>query len=155
MATQSPPSNTSTVNNDTENTAPTLKSSDKTQNDVPPHPLPSTPPAAEPTSDQTTPIEAPKQPSWLVRGWKKLGFTPTVVMIMVKPAVAATIAMAIYQRQAVARNYYNFGYLSIIIAITTVPILPRGKFLVNLMVSVVSFGSDFVFIVLRCDHAHD
>lgn len=84
----------------------------------------------------TTPVTTPKKPSVLSRAWKKLGFTPTVFMIMIKPAIAATISMAIYQKHAVARNYYNFGYLTIIISITTVPILPRGKFLVNLFVTV-------------------
>ena len=59
-------------------------------------------------------------------------------MIMVKPAVAATISMAIFQSQKVAVHYLNLGYLIIIISVTTVPILPRGKFLLNLFLSVVS-----------------
>jgi hypothetical protein len=61
-----------------------------------------------------------------------------VFMIMLKPAVAATIAMAIFQKYAVAKNYFNFGYLIIVVSIITVPILPRGKFLMNLFATLVS-----------------
>lgn len=63
---------------------------------------------------------------------------------MIKPALAAAISMAIYQIHAVAAVYLNFGYLIVIISITTVPILPRGKFLMNLFVTVVCF-LDFFF----------
>jgi hypothetical protein len=79
-----------------------------------------------------------KQPSLLIRIWKKLGINAVVVMIMVKPAVAATISMAIFQSQKVAVHYQNLGYLIIIISITTVAILPRGKFLLNLFLTLVS-----------------
>jgi hypothetical protein len=84
----------------------------------------------------TSPIS--KNPSIIKRIWAKLGINGLVVMIMVKPAVAATISMAIYQSPRVAVNYLNLGYLVIIVSITTVPILPRGKFLLNLFLSVVS-----------------
>jgi hypothetical protein len=83
---------------------------------------------------------AAKKTSVLKRVWAKLGFNGLVMMIMVKPALAATISMAIYQSPSVAPHYLNFGYLIIIISITTVPILPRGKFLLNLFLSVVSFS---------------
>ena len=79
-----------------------------------------------------------KKSSFFKRVWTKLGINGLVVMIMVKPAIAATISMAIYQSPRVAANYFNLGYLVIIISIMTVPILPRGKFLLNLFLSVVS-----------------
>lgn len=79
----------------------------------------------------------PKKPSVFQRAWKALAFNPTTIMIMVKPAIAATIAMAIFQSHSVAKHYLNFGYLIIIVSITTVPILPRGKFIMNLLISVV------------------
>lgn len=59
-------------------------------------------------------------------------------MIMVKPSISAVIAMAIYQKHSVAVNYLNLGYLIIIISIITVPILPRGKYLMNLFLCLVS-----------------
>lgn len=83
------------------------------------------------------PRAAKKRPSLLLRIWCSLHITPTVVMFMVKGAVAPTIALSIYQSQAVAVNYLNFGYVMIVISITTVPILPRGQFIMNLIVSVV------------------
>jgi hypothetical protein len=89
-----------------------------------------------------------KKPPLLKRIWRKLGINGLVVMIMVKPAVAATISMAIYQRKSVAAHYLNFGYLIIIVSVTTVPILPRGKFLLNLFLSVVSnLLLEFYFIL--------
>ena len=88
-----------------------------------------------------------KKPSVLTRTWKKLGINAFVVMIMIKPAVAATISMAIFQSQKVAVHYLNLGYLIIIISVTTVPILPRGKFLLNLFLSLVSYSLlDFPFL---------
>ena len=78
-----------------------------------------------------------QKPPLLKRTWKKLGINGIVVMIMVKPAVAATISMAIFQSQRVAVHYQNLGYLIIIVSVTTVPILPRGKFLLNLLLSLV------------------
>lgn len=80
-----------------------------------------------------------KNPSLIKRIWAKIGINGYVAMIMIKPALAAAISMAIYQIHAVAAIYLNFGYLIVIISITTVPILPRGKFLMNLFVTVVCF----------------
>jgi hypothetical protein len=77
------------------------------------------------------------KPSLLKRSWQKLGITPLVTMFMVKGMVAPTIALAIYQRPSVAANYLNFGFVMIVISITTVPILPRGQFIMNLIISVV------------------
>lgn len=88
----------------------------------------------------------------LQRAWKKLDFNPTTIMIMVKPAIAATIAMAIFQSHAVANHYLNLGYLIIIVSITTVPILPRGKFIMNLLISVLltCFGCGMVTLGQWC-----
>lgn len=104
-----------------------------------------------PLQDHTHESAPAKSPSLLTRGWKKLGINGFVVMIMVKPAVAATISMAIFQSQKVAVHYQNLGYLIIIISITTVPILPRGKFLLNLFLSVVSYLSLARLIIPKID----
>jgi hypothetical protein len=98
-----------------------------------PHPA-----SPEIIDEDTKSVPAGKAPL-LKRIWTKLGINKFVVMIMVKPAVAATISMAIYQKKSVAAHYLNFGYLIMIISVTTVPILPRGKFLLNLFMSVVSY----------------
>ncbi len=96
-------------------------------------------------------IEESKKPTVLSRAWSKLGINPTVAMIMVKPAVAAVISLAICQRLSVAKLFLNFGYLIIIVSITTVPILPRGKFLMNLAISLVS--SIYYSISIKTDLA--
>ncbi len=69
----------------------------------------------------------------LKRIWTKLGINQFVFMIMVKPAVAVTISMAIYQKKSVAAHYLNFGYLIMIVSVTTVPILPRGEVFAKLV----------------------
>jgi hypothetical protein len=96
----------------------------------------------------TAPAIPPKKPSVFQRAWKALAFNPTTIMIMVKPAIAATIAMAIFQSHNVAKHYLNFGYLIIIVSITTVPILPRGKFIMNLLISVVCQTCNSLYIDL-------
>ncbi|KAH9209022.1 hypothetical protein DL95DRAFT_467163 [Leptodontidium sp. 2 PMI_412] len=96
---------------------------------------PVSPPLSKSSTIGHTPlVSSPKAPLHK-RIWTKIGLTPFVMMIMFKPAVAATIAMVVYQRQEVAKIFWNFGYLIIIVSITTVPILPRGKFLLNVGLS--------------------
>ena len=105
--------------------------------DIPRHPPPQqSHDSAQNDSPQSSP---PRKQSILGRVWKKVGITPQVFMIMVKPSISAVIAMAIYQKHSVAVNYLNLGYLIIIISIITVPILPRGKYLMNLFLCLVSF----------------
>ncbi|KAL2064999.1 hypothetical protein VTL71DRAFT_4139 [Oculimacula yallundae] len=89
-----------------------------------------------------------EKPFILLRLWKKLGITPLVFMIMVKPAISAVIAMAVYQKHSVAVHYLNLGYLIIIISIITVPILPRGKYLMNLFLclSLTCLGAGMVYL---------
>jgi hypothetical protein len=95
-----------------------------------------------PISSEEQANAAPKSPpagmTLLKRVWAKIGIDGFVVMVMVKPALAATISMAIYQKHSVAKNYLNFGYLTIIISVLSGPILPRGKFLMKSFFSVVS-----------------
>jgi hypothetical protein len=91
--------------------------------------------------------QPPARSSIFKRVWTKIGINGFVFMIMVKPAIAATISMAIYQKYSVAANYLNFGYLIIIVSVLTVPILPRGKFLMNLFFSIVSlFVTQHLFL---------
>lgn len=84
-----------------------------------------------------SPPTKPKKEPLSKRILTKLGFNPMVFMFMVKGSIAPTICMAIYQRRSVAADYLNLGYLMIVISILTVPMLPRGKFLMNLFFSLV------------------
>jgi hypothetical protein len=85
-----------------------------------------------------TAAASPSTPSMLKRMWGKLGINAFVIMFMVKGALPPTISIAIYQRYSVAVNYLNFGYVMIVVSILTVPVLPRGKFLMNLLITLVS-----------------
>ncbi|KUJ22759.1 uncharacterized protein LY89DRAFT_637035 [Mollisia scopiformis] len=109
-------------------------------------------PPSEMASPSSPPAPTPKKPSAFQRTWNTLNLNPTVITIMIKPAIAATISMAIYQSHDVAKHYLNLGYLMIIISITTVPILPRGKFLMNLVISMflTLFGIGMVTLGQYC-----
>jgi hypothetical protein len=99
----------------------------------------SQPPLTGGMDENPTSPEAPKKPSIFKRAWTKLGINGFVVTFMVKPALAVTIGAGIYQRHSVASNYLNFGYLIMIVSLLTVPMLPRGKFVLNLILTVVSW----------------
>ncbi|KFY46763.1 hypothetical protein V494_00343 [Pseudogymnoascus sp. VKM F-4513 (FW-928)] len=81
----------------------------------------------------TTP--APAQ-SILKIAWSKLGINGTVAALVFKGALAPLIATAMYQSKSVARIYVNFGYLIIVVSILSVTFLPRGKFMMNISISV-------------------
>ncbi|PVH88337.1 hypothetical protein DL98DRAFT_478193 [Cadophora sp. DSE1049] len=119
----------STLKPDVANRLPLQQNHDNVQNDSPSSPL-------------------PRKQFMLGRAWKKMGITPQIFMIMVKPSISAVIAMAIYQKHSVAVNYLNLGYLIIIISIITVPILPRGKYLMNLFLCLflTCFGCGMVYL---------
>ncbi|KAK8108482.1 hypothetical protein PG984_014283 [Apiospora sp. TS-2023a] len=83
-----------------------------------------------------TAAPAPKKPGRLA----KMGFTPIdlpTFLIMVKGAVAPTIGIAIYQHAAVANYFTTLGYLVGIISVLSLSILPRGKFLQNVILNVI------------------
>lgn len=87
------------------------------------------------------PVSLPEKLSLFKRVWARLGMNSLVVMFMVKGALAPTIATAILQSHSVTQHYLNLGYLVIVISILSVPILPRGKFAMNMLASIVSFPS--------------
>lgn len=80
-------------------------------------------------------------PSIFKRALGKLGINGTVAALVFKGALAPLIATAIYQSKSVADVYLNFGYLIIVVSILAVTILPRGKFTMNISISVVSTRS--------------
>lgn len=92
---------------------------------------------------------SPSKPSILKRIWGKLGFNALAVMFMIKGALSPTIAISIYQRYSVAVNYLNLGYVMIVISILTVPVLPRGKYLMNLFITLVSTAFSIAFFHFR------
>ena len=79
--------------------------------------------------------------AFVKKAWAGLGFTRLTVTMMIKGSLSPTIATAMYQSHSVADNYLNLGYLIIVMSLLTVPILPRGKFLQNFFISLVSLPS--------------
>jgi Putative ER transporter, 6TM, N-terminal/Fusaric acid resistance protein-like len=71
------------------------------------------------------PPPTPKKPSIASKIWTRL--KPPTIILMLKGAVAPTIAMSIYQAPNVANIYLTLGYLVVIASILGLPILPRGK----------------------------
>jgi hypothetical protein len=68
---------------------------------------------------------------------QRLGLTRSSLAMMVKGALPATIATAIYQSPAVASVYGNFGFLITVASILSMQLLPRARFLQNVALGTV------------------
>lgn len=79
-----------------------------------------------------------KKPNLLQRLVAKLDITTPMLMIMFKGSVAPVVAIAMYQSHAVSSYYVTLGYLIPIISVLALPTLPRGKFILNLVLNVVA-----------------
>ncbi|KAI1871436.1 uncharacterized protein JN550_004430 [Neoarthrinium moseri] len=82
----------------------------------------------EPVSGST----APPKPGILAR----LGLDLPTILMMIKGAIAPTIAISISQSTAVAEYFTTLGYLVGILTIISVSIMPRGKFLQTLVLNI-------------------
>jgi hypothetical protein len=67
----------------------------------------------------------------------RLGLTAPVISMMVKGALPPTIATAMYQSSAVSTVYGNFGFVITIGSILALHLLPRNRFLQNLILATV------------------
>ncbi|KAI0127860.1 hypothetical protein BJ170DRAFT_391372 [Xylariales sp. AK1849] len=65
----------------------------------------------------------------------KLGLDLPTMIMMVKGAIPPTVAISIYQATPVANYFGTLGYLIGIMSILSICILPRGKFLQNLVLN--------------------
>lgn len=70
----------------------------------------------------------PKKPNKLKQLWQKLDLDIPTVMMMFKASLPPTIAIAMYQSDAVAAVYSTLGYLVAITSVMGMCILPRGMF---------------------------
>lgn len=97
-----------------------------------------------PTNKPEDNTEEPKEkrPNVFVRKakalWKTLDLDKPTLITMFRAACAPTIALAFYQSSAVANEYTTLGYLVAIASILAVPIMPRAKFLQNLLFNVLA-----------------
>ncbi|OJJ50794.1 hypothetical protein ASPZODRAFT_148204 [Penicilliopsis zonata CBS 506.65] len=74
--------------------------------------------------------------SGLKSGWKKLGLDIPTVLLMMKGGLAPTIAVSIYQTEAISSEYTTVGYLVAIISILGFAIMPRAKFIQMLVLDI-------------------
>ncbi|KAK3313703.1 hypothetical protein B0H66DRAFT_358322 [Apodospora peruviana] len=74
-----------------------------------------------------------ERPAFLASWVARLGLDKSTVLMMLKGSLPPTIGIAIYQSTAVANYFGSFGYLLPIVTVIALPILPRGKFVMNLV----------------------
>lgn len=95
---------------------------------------------------------AGKEPWILSRAWTKLGLDLGKLKMMVKGALAPTIALAIYQSTSVAKIYSTLGYLIAIMAVLSFAILPRSKFMQTMFLNIISIciGASIALLQIYC-----
>ncbi|KAJ8125782.1 hypothetical protein O1611_g7856 [Lasiodiplodia mahajangana] len=93
---------------------------------------------------------APPKPSLVAGFLTKLGLDAPTLIAMFKGALAPVIGLAIYQSEAIAHEFSTFGYLVGIIAVLSLSVLPRGKFVQTLVFNVIflSIGSAVSLLIL-------
>lgn len=105
-------------------------------------------------ADQQNADEAPaseqKKPSGLGAIMAKLNLEPTILILMFKGSLPPIIGIAMYQSSAVASQFATLGYLIPIISVLGLAILPRGKFLQNMVLNVLAIclGSAIAMLAL-------
>ncbi|KAJ5383010.1 hypothetical protein N7517_000921 [Penicillium concentricum] len=76
-----------------------------------------------------------ERPSIWKRMVAKCGIDAPLVILMLKGTVAPTVGLAMYQADSVARHFSTIGYLIPIMSILSIPVLPRARFIQNLLVT--------------------
>ncbi|TKA41393.1 hypothetical protein B0A54_06295 [Friedmanniomyces endolithicus] len=92
-------------------------------------------------------------PAKVKRIWlAKTGIDQRTYMQMFKGALAPTIAISAYQSTAWAETYTTIGYLCGIIAILSLPIQPRAKYLQTMLTNVLvcCFGCAVALLAMYC-----
>ncbi|GKT86110.1 MFS transporter protein [Colletotrichum tofieldiae] len=100
-----------------------------------PEPQPEGVPARSATT-ATAASNASKKPAPKPNLMVKLGLDAPTIIIMFKGSLPPLIGIAIYQSTPVAQYFTTLGYLVPIISVLALAILPRGKYLQNLVLNV-------------------
>ncbi|KAI0199723.1 hypothetical protein F4808DRAFT_206234 [Astrocystis sublimbata] len=96
------------------------------------------------------PAPQPPKPGFVSRLVTKLGLDAPTLVAMFKGAIPPTVALAIYQSDAVSHEFSTFGYIIGIISVLSLSILPRGKFVQTLIFNLIflSVGSAVALLIL-------
>jgi hypothetical protein len=79
----------------------------------------------------------PKKPGLLKRVWRAVGLDPPTLIVMLKGALPPVIALAMLRSKDVASQYTTLGYLVVIMSLLGFAIMPRAKFVQNIVLNVV------------------
>ncbi|KXH34024.1 hypothetical protein CSIM01_02359 [Colletotrichum simmondsii] len=93
-------------------------------------------PDGVPARSPTTASKATKKPSPKPGLAARLGLDAPTLIMMFKGSLPPLIGIAIYQSTPVAQYFTTLGYLVPIISVLALAILPRGKYLQNLVLNV-------------------
>lgn len=88
-----------------------------------------------PEPEEEAPEEKPKSPGFVEKTMQKLGLNDVLLKSMFKGSVAPVIGLAIYQAPAVMRQLTTLGYLVGVITVLSLAVLPRGKFIQNMILN--------------------
>ncbi|KAK5047031.1 hypothetical protein LTR84_006973 [Exophiala bonariae] len=101
--------------------------------------------------DSESESEAPKMP-FFKKLVSRVDIDVSTVFMMLKGAIAPTLGLAAYQSDRFAAEYTTQGYLISIIAMLSLPILPRAKFVQNITVTVLStcFAAAISLLQIQC-----
>lgn len=88
-----------------------------------------------PEPEEEAPEEKPKSPGFVEKTMQKLGLNDVLLKSMFKGSVAPVIGLAIYQAPSVMRQLTTLGYLVGVITVLSLAVLPRGKFIQNMILN--------------------
>jgi hypothetical protein len=80
----------------------------------------------------------PKKAGPLKRAWTALGLDLPTIIIMAKGGLPPVISLAALRSTSFAEKYSSLGYLVPIVSLLSFAIMPRAKFVQNLMLNIVS-----------------
>ena len=84
--------------------------------------------------------------------WNNMDFSPWILTMMFKGALAPAISIAAYQGTPFADTFSTLGYLVAIMSVLSFPILPRSKFIQTMLLNVIAicFGAAVLLLAIYC-----
>lgn len=99
-----------------------------------------------------TPKPSDAKASIVKRLWVKTGIELPMIVLAMKGALPPIICLAAYQADAWAKKYTTLGYLTAIMAIFAMAILPRARFLQSMILSLffTCLGAAVALLEIQC-----
>ncbi|KAF2717130.1 hypothetical protein K431DRAFT_298064 [Polychaeton citri CBS 116435] len=94
-------------------------------------------PGPSPQGESDNPKKKSSVLSWPLKFWRWLDLDFHTVMMMLKGSLPTTICIAYYQSNVVSKYYNTLGYLTAVIAILSLSIMPRGKYIQTILVDMI------------------